>query len=320
MKILMLDTVTFGEDISLEKFKDFGEVVTYSNSTHEEAVARVREHKPDVIITNKVVIDKDVFEAGADIKMVAEAATGYNNIDTGYAKEHGIRVSNVAGYSTQSVIQHTFALLFYVYEKMRAYDDYVKSGEYAKSVCFTHLTPVFNELSGKTWGIVGLGNIGRGVAKIAQDFDCKVLYYSASGHRQDVPYECVTLDELLNKSDIISIHAPLNDKTKNLFNYENICKMKREAVLLNLGRGPVVNDADLARALKENIIAAAALDVVETEPIAKDNPLLGITDSNKLIITPHIAWATYEARTRLMDIVYENIRSFVNGAAKNVVV
>ena len=169
-------------------------------------------------------------------------------------------------------------------------------------------------------GNCGLGNIGRGVAKIAQDFGCKVLYYSASGHRQDVPYECVTLDELLNKSDIISIHAPLNDKTKNLFNYENICKMKREAVLLNLGRGPVVNDADLARALKENIIAAAALDVVETEPIAKDNPLLGITDSNKLIITPHIAWATYEARTRLMDIVYENIRSFVNGEAKNVVV
>ena len=134
MKILMLDTVTFGEDISLEKFKDFGEVVTYSNSTHEEAVARVREHKPDVIITNKVVIDKDVFEAGADIKMVAEAATGYNNIDTGYAKEHGIRVSNVAGYSTQSVIQHTFALLFYVYEKMRAYDDYVNINN--RDICF----------------------------------------------------------------------------------------------------------------------------------------------------------------------------------------
>ena len=130
----------------------------------------------------------------------------------------------------------------------------------------------------------------------------------------------MTLDELLKKSDIVSIHAPLNDKTKNLFNYENICKMKREAVLLNLGRGPIINDADLARALKENIIAAAALDVVETEPIAKDNPLLDITDSNKLIITPHIAWATYEARSRLMDIVYENIRAFVNGEEKNVVV
>lgn len=321
MKILMLDTVTYGDDISLDKFNQLGEVITYSNSTHEEAVARVKEHNPTVVVTNKVVIDKDIFEAGSEIKMVAETATGYNNIDIEYAKAHGIRVANVAGYSTQSVIQHTFSLLLYVFEKMNYYDRYVKSGEYAKSVSFTHFDNVFHELYGKTYGIVGLGNIGRGVAKIAADFGCRIIYYSASGHKQDVPYECVDLDAFLKESDIVSIHAPLNDKTKNLFNYDNLKKMKPSAVLLNLGRGPIINDADLARALKENIIAAAGLDVITTEPISADNPLLDIQDSDKLVITPHIAWATYEARTRLMNLVYENIESFLEGKEeKNVVV
>lgn len=320
MKILMLDTITYGNDISLDKFYGLGEVITYRNSTHEEAVARVREHNPTVIITNKVVIDKDIFEAGSELKMIAETATGYNNIDTEYAKEHGIRVANVAGYSTQSVIQHTFSLLFYVFEKMNYYDRYVKSGEYAKAECFTHFDNVFHELCGKTYGIVGLGNIGRGVARIAQDFGCRVIYYSASGNKQDVPYECVDLDTFLKESDIVSIHAPLNDMTRNLFNYENLKKMKQEAVLLNLGRGPVVNDADLVRALKENVIAAAGLDVITTEPIEKDNPLLEIQDSDRLVITPHVAWATYEARTRLMDNVYENIVAFMQGRERNCVV
>lgn len=321
MKILMLDTVTYGDDISLDKFNQLGEVIKYSNSTHEEAIARVKEHNPTVVVTNKVVIDKDIFEAGSEIKMVAETATGYNNIDIEYAKAHGIRVANVAGYSTQSVIQHTFSLLFYVFEKMNYYDRYVKSGEYAKSESFTHFDNVFHELYGKTYGIVGLGNIGRGVAKIAADFGCRVIYYSASGHKQDVPYECVDLDTFLKESDIVSIHAPLNDKTKNLFDYDNLKKMKSSAVLLNLGRGPIINDADLARALKENIIAAAGLDVITAEPIAADNPLLEIQDSDKLVITPHIAWATYEARTRLMNLVYENIENFLQGKEeKNVVV
>lgn len=321
MKILMLDTVTYGDDISLDRFNQLGEVITYSNSTHEEAIARVREHNPTVVVTNKVVIDKDIFEAGSGIKMVAETATGYNNIDIEYARAHGIRVANVAGYSTQSVIQHTFSLLFYVFEKMNYYDRYVKSGEYAKSASFTHFDNVFHELCGKTYGIAGLGNIGRGVAKIAADFGCRVIYYSASGHKQDVPYECVDLDTFLKESDIVSIHAPLNDKTKNLFNYDNLKKMKPSVVLLNLGRGPIINDADLARALKENVIAAAGLDVITTEPIAADNPLLDIQDSDKLVITPHIAWATYEARTRLMNLVYENIENFLQGKEeKNVVV
>ena len=299
MKILMLETMTYGDDISLEQFNRLGEVVTYSLSSYEEAVARMKEHNPDVVIINKTNMNAECMAAAPNLKMVAEAATGYNNIDTEYAKAHGIRVANVAGYSTQSVIQHTFALAFYLIEKMRYYDDFVKSGEYAEWPCFSHFANVFHELAGKTWGIVGLGNIGRGVAKIAADYE---------------------LDEFLKKSDIVSIHAPLNKYTENLFNYETLKKMKSSAVLLNLGRGPIVNDADLVKALNEGVIAAAGLDVITTEPVAKDNPLLTIKDSNKLIVTPHVAWATYEARTRLMDEIYLNIKAFMAGEERNVIV
>lgn len=320
MKILMLETMTYGDDISLEQFNRLGEVVTYSLSSYEEAVARMKEHNPDVVIINKTNMNAECMAAAPNLKMVAEAATGYNNIDTEYAKSHGIRVANVAGYSTQSVIQHTFALAFYLIEKMRYYDDFVKSGEYAEWPCFSHFANVFHELAGKTWGIVGLGNIGRGVAKIAADFGCNVIYYSASGHSYDVPYERYELDEFLKKSDIVSIHAPLNKYTENLFNYETLKKMKSSAVLLNLGRGPIVNDADLVKALNEGVIAAAGLDVITTEPVAKDNPLLTIKDSNKLIVTPHVAWATYEARTRLMDEIYLNIKAFMAGEERNVIV
>ena len=231
MKILMLDTITYGDDISLDKFKTLGEVITYRTSTQEEALQRIKEIQPDVVVTNKVVITKELFEASPNIKMVAETATGYNNIDIEYAKAHQIRVANVAGYSTESVVQHTFALLFYV-----------------KSPCFTHFDKVFNELSGKTWGIAGLGSIGRRVADVAKAFGCRVVYFSASGHTYDTEFKRVSFDELLENSDIISIHAPLNDKTNNLFDDAAFAKMKKNAVLLNLGGGPIVNNAALTEA------------------------------------------------------------------------
>lgn len=319
MKILMLDTITFGDDIDLSKFDTIGEVIKYRTSTQNEAVSRLKEHNPDIIINNKIILNEEVLSAAPALKMIAETATGFNNIDLGYTRAKGICVANVAGYSTQSVIQHTFALMFYVLEKLNYYDNYVKSGEYISCPCFTHFAKVFPEIYGKTWGIVGLGAIGRGVADVAKAFGCKVVYYSASGRSYDTEYERVSLDELLSGSDIISIHAPLNDKTENLFNYENISRMKKSAILLNLGRGPIVNDADLARALDEGLIAGAGLDVISKEPIEKDNPLLKIQDSNKLIVTPHIAWATYEARSRLMDEVYENIRAFLRGEKRNIV-
>lgn len=319
MKILMLDSSTYGEDVNIDKFYELGEVKSYSTSTKQEALERVSEYNPDVVIINKIVADKEFIDAAPSLKMIAETATGFNNIDVKYAKEKNIRVANVAGYSTDSVVQHTFALGLYLIEKMNYYDEYVKSGEYAKCPIFSHFSNVFHELTGKTWGIVGLGTIGKGVAKIAEDFGCKVIYYSASGKTQDVPYERKEFDEFLKESDIVSIHAPLNDKTQNLFNAETFDKMKDSAILLNLGRGPIVNDADLADALLEGKIAGAGLDVLTKEPIEADNPLLKVKDSTKLVITPHVAWGTVEARTRLMDEVYENIVAFTKGEKRNAV-
>ncbi len=320
MKILILDAATFGEDIDISKFNELGEVTVYAKSTKKEALERLEAVNPDAVITNKVVIGNDEMQAAPNLKIILEAATGYNNIDIECARTLRIKVANVAGYSTMSVVQHTFALFFYLYEKMRYYDDYVKSGEYSKSTIFTNFSNVFGELAGKTWGIVGLGHIGSRVADAARAFGCKVVYYSASGNTYDTEYEKVDLDTLLKESDIISIHAPLNQYTKDLFNYENIKKMKKSAYLINVGRGPIVNDADLAKALNEGEIAGAGLDVLTTEPMPADNPLLAIKDSNKLVITPHNAWATYEARVRLLDEIYNNLNSFINGEERNLVV
>lgn len=320
MKILILDAATFGEDINISKFNELGEVTVYAKSTKKEALERLEAVNPDAVITNKVVIGNDEMQAAPNLKIILEAATGYNNIDIECARTLRIKVANVAGYSTMSVVQHTFALFFYLYEKMRYYDDYVKSGEYSKSTIFTNFSNVFGELAGKTWGIVGLGHIGSRVADAARAFGCKVVYYSASGNTYDTEYEKVDLDTLLKESDIISIHAPLNQYTKALFNYENLKKMKKSAYLINVGRGPIVNDADLAKALNEGEIAGAGLDVLTTEPMPADNPLLAIKDSNKLVITPHNAWATYEARVRLLDEIYNNLNSFINGEERNLVV
>ena len=318
MKIVFLDAKSIGDDIDLSGFDQLGEVVKYGFSTPEEAGERTKD--ADVVIINKVQINEQTIGRADHLKLVCVTATGTNNLDKEYLAKRQIEWRNVAGYSTETVAQHTFALLFYLLEKLNYYDLYVKSEKYIGDTIFTHFSNVFHDLNGMTWGIVGLGNIGRGVAKIAADFGCNVIYYSASGHSYDVPYERYELDEFLKKSDIVSIHAPLNKYTENLFNYETLKKMKSSAVLLNLGRGPIVNDADLVKALNEGVIAAAGLDVITTEPVAKDNPLLTIKDSNKLIVTPHVAWATYEARTRLMDEIYLNIKAFMAGEERNVIV
>lgn len=320
MKILILDGATFGEDIDISKFNELGEVIVYAESTKQQVLERLKNVNPDAVIVNKIVMGKEEMYTASNLKIILEAATGYNNIDIECAKALNIRVANVAGYSTMSVVQHTFAHLFYLYEKMRYYDDYVKSGDYSNSTIFTNFGNVFNELAGKTWGIVGLGNIGRRVADVAKAFGCKVVYYSASGNTYDTEYEKVELDDLLKNSDIISIHAPLNKYTENLMNYENFKKMKNTAYLINMGRGPIVNEVDLAKAINEGEIAGAGLDVLTKEPMSADNPLLTIKDSNKLVITPHNAWATYEARVRLLDEIYNNLKSFINGEARNVVI
>lgn len=317
MNIVILDSITLGSDISLDKLKTLGNVTVYSTSTPDEAAERLKD--ADVAIVNKVLMNEYSLKNANNLKMIALTATGYNNVDFEYTRPRGIVVANVAGYSTDSVVQHTFALMFYVMEKLSYYDEYVKSGEYAKSPSFTHFDKVFMELKGKTWGIIGLGEIGRGVANVAKAFGCRVVYYSTSGKNSNSDYERVSFEEILAQSDILSIHAPLNSATENLMNYEAFKQMKKNAILINVGRGPIVNEEDLVRALNEDLIGGAGLDVISKEPILESNPLNQVKDSSKLIVTPHIAWATYEARTRLMDEVYKNIESFMQGKERNVI-
>ena len=315
MKIVILDAKTLGDDIDLEIFSQFGDVEIYPTTSPAELYERIED--ADIIITNKVVIDKDAINAARNLKLICEAATGYNNIDVLYAKEKGIAVTNVAGYSTESVVQTTFGMLFYLLMHLRYYDDYVKSGEYAKSDIFTHLGRPFWEIHGKRWGIIGLGTIGRRVAEVAESFGCDVIYYSTSGVERPEKYPRYPLDELLKTSDIVSIHAPLNEKTKNLITINELQLMKENAILLNLGRGGIVNEKDLAIALDSDMIGGAGLDVLEKEPIDPENPLLKIKNKEKLLITPHIAWTSIEARKRLVNEIVENIRAFLNGEIRN---
>ena len=308
MKIVFLDVKTIGEDIDLSGFERFGEVVKYGFSSPEEA--RIRTRDADVVVLNKVQINEQSIGEAEHLKLVCVTATGTNNLDKEYLAEHGIEWRNVAGYSTESVAQHTFGLLFYLLEKLAYYDTYVKTERYVDDTIFTHFEKVFHELSGKTWGIIGLGNIGRRVADIAKMFGCRVIYYSTSGKNTQPGYERVDFDTLLRESDIVSVHAPLNENTEGLMNKEAFAKMKKTAIFLNLGRGPIVVEADLADALENGIIAAAGLDVLAVEPMCKENPLRRIKDSTRLIITPHIAWASVEARTRLMKIIEGQLEEF----------
>lgn len=309
MKIVFLDTKTIGEDIDLSAYDALGEVVKYGFSTLEEIPERVKD--ADVLIVNKIAINEQTIGTAKNLKLVCVTATGTNNLDKEYLKKRGIAWRNVAGYSTESVTQHTFALLFYLLQKIRYYDDYVKDEKYINDTVFTHFAEHFNEVNGKTWGIIGLGTIGRRVADIAKAFGARVIYYSASGSPAQEGYEQVDFETLLTTSDIVSVHAPLNEYTKDLMDREAFAKMKKTAIFLNLGRGPIVVEQDLYEALETGEIAAAGLDVLCEEPMSETNPLAKIKDSKKLIITPHIAWASVEARNRLMQIIAEQIREFL---------
>lgn len=308
MKIVFLDAKTLGDDIDLTGFEQMGEVVKYPFTTAEEAPDRVKD--ADVLIVNKVLINRQTISSAGNLKLVCVTATGTNNLDKDYLAERGIAWRNVAGYSTESVAQHTFAILFYLMENLRYYDDYVRDGRYVNDRIFTHFARTFHELQGMTWGILGLGAIGRRVADIAGMFGARVIYYSASGAPAQEDYHQVDFDTLLSESDILSIHAPLNEYTEGIMDAEAFRKMKSSAILLNLGRGPIINESDLAAALNAGELKAAGLDVLCTEPMAKDNPLLDVHDKDRLLITPHIAWATVEARQRLMKIIEGQIREF----------
>lgn len=308
MKIVFLDANSIGSDIDLSDFSKLGEVVRYGYTDECDMPQRIMD--ADVIIVNKMEVNAETVGEAPKLKLVCVTATGTNNLDKEFLDARGIEWRNVAGYSTENVAQHTFALLFSLLEKMSYYDAYVKSGRYENDRMFTHFSNVFHELCGSTWGIIGLGNIGRRVADIAKAFGCHVIYYSTSGKHEEEGYERVDLDILLKTSDIVSVHAPLNENTLDLMDKEAFAKMKNSAIFINVGRGPIVVEEDLADALEKGEIAAAGLDVLRQEPMASDNPLGRIKDSTKLIITPHIAWASIEARTRLMKIIWGQIREF----------
>ncbi len=314
-----------GEDMVFTPFYSLGEVTMYPATFPEEMPERIAD--ADIIVANKLPMCEATLKEAKNLKLICLTATGINNLDGDYLKSRGIRACNVAGYSTDAVAQHTFALMFYIWEKLRFYDDYVKSGEYGRSAGFSYFKESFCELAGKTWGIIGMGAIGQKVARIALAFGCRVICYSASGSRYDFSGEggerdlsvCVQVDfdTLLAQSDILSIHAPLNRYTENLMDMEAFRRMKRNSVLINVARGPIVNQEDLYRALTENLIGGAALDVLKEEPLAEDNPLGKIMDSRKLIITPHMAWAPVETRRRCLNEVVENIRAFQRGEDRN---
>ena len=315
MKIVELDRETLGYDIDTSVLKTIG-----SFEEHEAAdLETTREYikDADIIIFNKTKMNEELLKDAPNVKLLAITATGFDNIDLEYCKSRGIAAANVKAYSTPAVAQHTFAMALFVLEKISYYDEYVKSGRYSSQSGFCNFDEKYNELSGKTWGIIGMGNIGRSVARIAEAFGCKVIFYSASGNSTCTDYERVELDVLLKESDVLSIHCPLSDRTRNLINRDTLKLMKKSAILINVARGPVVNDADLAEALNNGTIAGAGLDVLGVEPMEKDNPLGLIKDSRKLLITPHMAWASVESRQRCFDEVFENIRAFMEGRERN---
>lgn len=308
MKIVFLDRKTIGQDMDLSMFQELGEVVEYDFTKANEVPERVQD--ADVLIINKVPINEQTVGTAKNLKLVCVTATGTNNLDKEFLEKQGIAWRNVAGYSTETVAQHTFAMLFYLLESLAYYDQYVKSGSYINDIIFSHFSTSFHELHGMTWGIIGLGAIGRRVAEIATAFGCNVQYYSTSGKNSNSQYKRVELDELLSTSDIVSIHAPLNEQTEGLINKEALAKMKKSAILLNVGRGPIIVEEDLAKALQNETIKAAGLDVLCAEPMSENNPLFEIKDSTKLFISPHMAWASLEARARLMQTIFEQVRDF----------
>ena len=307
MKIVFLDAATMGST-PLTEIEKLGELESYDNSTAEQARERVRD--AEVAIVNKVIVDKGFLDAAPNLKLVCEAGTGMNNIDAGLCRERGVEVRNVAGYSTDAVAQHTWMLILALAGRVFHYDSYVKDGRYTRARLHTDSDHPYTGLAGKTIGIVGMGAIGQKVASIAKAFGMKVIYYSTSGTSHCTDYPSVSLEALLKEADVVSIHAPYNEKTAGLIDYAGICLMKPTAFLVNTGRGGIAVEADLARAIDEGRIAGIGIDVFEKEPLPEGSPLLHTVHPERIILTPHVAWASEETRQRLADEIARNIREY----------
>lgn len=318
MKIVILERNSVGTDVSVDSIRDFGEVEIYGNTvTVEEVRERIKD--ADIVIANKSPLREETLRDAPKVKLICEFATGYDNCDLAYCKSKGIKVANVRDYCTAMVAQHTFTLALALSQKLFHYDNYVKSGAYSAQDRFSNFDLPFYELEGKTWGIVGMGNIGRRVAKIAESFGCRVIFHSVTGKSDCTEYERVDKETLLAESDFLSLHCPLSDLSRNFIDAQALRTMKKTAVLINVARGQVVDNSALYEALVKEEIAAAGLDVVEKEPLETDNPLSRFKDGTRLIITPHLAWASVEARRRCVEEAYLNIAAFLRGEERNVV-
>lgn len=318
MNIVILERNSVGTDIDVSCFEKLGNVTAHGNTvTNEDVIARIKD--ADIIIANKSPMNEITLKDAPNVKLICNFATGYDNCDLAYCKSRNIKVANVVDYSTSMVAQHTFMLALALLEKLAYYDKYVKSGAYSAQDRFSNFDNPFTELDGKTWGIVGMGNIGKRVAKIASAFGCKVIFHSITGKSSVTEYMQVDKKTLLRESDILSLHCPLSDLSRNFIDKEALKEMKRMAVLVNVARGQVVNNTDLYEALVAGKIMAAGLDVLENEPLEEKNPLSKLKDSNQIIITPHLAWASVEARTRCVNEAYKNVEAFIQGENRNVV-
>lgn len=309
--ILDADTVT-DSDVSLDKISSVLPTVIYGFSADDEIADRISD--ADVVLTNKCRITKEIFERCPNIKYIGLFATGYNNIDIKEAKARGCVVSNVPGYSTNAVAQHTFALILNRYSGVAAYDQTVKNGDWCYSKLFSYFNIPFFELAGKTIGIVGYGAIGKAVKRIAEAFNMNILVHTRSYPKDDSGIKVVSLEELLKESDIVSLHCPLTDETAGLINKDALALMKPSAMLVNTSRGGAVVERDLADALNSGKIAAAALDVLDREPMDVNCPL---RNAKNCCITPHIAWAPLETRIRLIDMVSDNLKNYLAGHPAN---
>ncbi len=318
MKLVFLDLKTLSFPVNVSGLSRFGQVILYDNVPDAEVKSVIDD--ADILITNQNQLNESNLNRAKKLQLICEAGTGYNNIEVEYCRRKGIAVANVPSYAANSVAQHTFAMLFYLISHSAYYDRYTKQGDYAKGGLTLHQGKEFFEMEGKTWGIIGMGEIGRKVAQYAGGFGCNVIYYSTSGQNRQSSFQRVSLEEILLCSDILSIHAPLNEHTQNLIGLEQLKRMKNTAYLLNLGRGGIIREADLAKALSDNMIAGAGLDVFEQEPFDSKNPLLKTANSENLYMTPHIGYGSKEARMRLMETICSNIESFLKCEKQNRIV
>ena len=307
IKIVFLDMATMGDDIDQTPLRKRGDFITYPYTLKTEIPERIKD--ADVVMVNKLFIGREEIDSAERLKLICVSATGVNNIDTEYARLKGIPVMNVVNYSTESVAQITFGSLLALVNNTIYFDTVVKDGSYSDNLHFTDTGRFFHEICGMNYGVIGMGNIGKRVAEIAASFGCNVSYYPTSGVAHCGDYPAVELDDLLKRCDIISIHAPLTDKTRNLINIDKLKLMKPSSILINLGRGAIVNEQDLADAIDNGIIGGAAIDVYSVEPIPVDHPYLKMKNKERMVLTPHIGWASIEARRTLMERLGENVDS-----------